>query len=143
MNKNNPIVKLVNEGMKMEKSGKINFARNLYMKAWNSASNNQEKCITAHFVARQQNSPKNALKWNIKSINYANKTKKEVKGYYPSLFLNIGISYENLGKITEANKYYELAFEKISDLPESKESKKYNQEIRKNILNNIKMRNEK
>jgi len=120
----------------MERAGRIDEAQKLFMQAWNSSSNNYEKCIATHFVARHQNSPEDTLKWNIESLNRAKDAPQEkVKSYYPSLYLSIGISYENLGNHIKAKKYYDLAFEKISDLPtDDKNNGSYSKDVRKTIL---------
>ena len=135
MDEHNPIIKLVNEGMKSERKGKIERAQELFVKAWKTSSDNHEKCIAVHFVARHQNSPEDTLKWNIESLNRAKDAPQEkVKSYYPSLYLSIGISYENFGNHMEAKKYYNLAFEKISDLPTGKDSGFYSKGVRESIL---------
>ena len=119
----------------MEREGKIECAQDLFIKAWGTSSDNQEKCIAAHFVAQHQNSPEDTLKWNIESLNRAKDTPHEkVKSYYPSLYLGIGISYENLDNYMEAKKYYDLAFEKIPDLPTDKDNEFYSKGIRESIL---------
>ncbi|GEM_PF-5674055 len=72
MDENNRIIKFVSEGMKLEREGKIKRAQELFTKAWKTSSDNHEKCIAAHFVARHQNSPEDTLKWNMESLSQAN-----------------------------------------------------------------------
>ena len=135
MDENNSIIKLVNEGMKMEMQNKIDLAQNLFIQAWDESSNDWEKCIAAHFVSRHQNNHEDTLKWNMESLNRANKVLEDkIKNYYPSLYLSVGISYENLGNYIEAKKYYNLAFEKIPDLSTDKNNEEYNKGIRESIL---------
>lgn len=135
MDKNNPIIKLVQSGKVLEKDGKTKEAHDVFMQAWESASDDQEKCIAAHFVARNQNSSEEALKWNLEALAKADRfLNKEIKSYYPSLYLCVGISYENLKNYIDAKKYYELAFERISDLSKDKENETYNKEIIDNIV---------
>jgi hypothetical protein len=38
-------------------------------------------------------------------------TNNNVQEFYPSLFLNMGQSYELIGNLNEAKRYYELAAE--------------------------------
>ena len=136
MDKNNQIIKLVQEGMKVEKEGKIDLTQKIFMKAWNAASNDHEKCIAAHFVARNQDNPEETLRWNLEALVRAEKaSSEEIKSYYPSLYLCIGISYENLKNYTDAKKYYELAFDKIPDLSKDKENESYNKGVIDNIIN--------
>jgi hypothetical protein len=43
-------------------------------------------------------------------LNHANAvTDERVKEFYPSLYLNMGQAYENLGNPVEAQRYYKLA----------------------------------
>lgn len=108
----NKIVKLCAEGMSAEMAGEMPKAKILFLQAWEAAENNLEKFIAAHYVARHQEDADETLRWNLEAMNYALATEGEtMKGHYPSLYLNIGKSYEDLGNIAEALKYYEFAQE--------------------------------
>ena len=135
MDKNNPVIALVALGMEIERKKNVKRAQELFMQAWHQSSTEQEKCIAAHFVARHQNTPEEALKWNLESLQRADKVhNEEIKGYYPSLYLNIGASYETLGDKAEAGKYYNLAFERIPDLPRDEENVEYSRGTEKVIV---------
>ena len=70
-----------------------------------------------------------------KYLDFANRIDYiKVKSYYPSLYLNVGISYEESGNYPEAKKYYDLACEKILDLPTDKENEKYSAGVKKAIF---------
>ena len=106
MDKNNAIIKLFHKGMQEECVGSISSAQELFVQAWDEASNDWEKCIAAHFVARNLSKPEDKLKWNLESLSRADKVHNdEIKTYYPSLYLNIGLSYEILVNYAEARKY--------------------------------------
>jgi tetratricopeptide (TPR) repeat protein len=141
MEENNPVLKLIQKGKKLEKTGNIARTNKIFEKAWNISSDNHEMCISAHFLARNQSNFNNGLKWNILALNKAKKVKTPIiKSYFPSLYLCIGISYENLSKHKIAKKYYDLAFSKIKYLSKEKEQEKYNKGIVKEItkrINNI------
>lgn len=49
----NKIVHLCAKGMELEGQDQV-VAKVLFMQAWNDSSNDLEKCITAHYLARQQ-----------------------------------------------------------------------------------------
>jgi hypothetical protein len=50
------------------------------------------------------------LRWNQEALNRAERTEDgRVKVFYPSLYLNLGQSYELLGNRVEAAKYYDMA----------------------------------
>ena len=140
MKVDNSIIKLVHKGMLLEKDGKIKEAQDVFMQAWECASSEHEKCIAAHFVSRNQINPEESLKWNLEALANAEKVSdEEIKSYYPSLYLCVGISYEDLKNYPEAKKYYDLAFERIIDLPKNKENEAYN----KMVVDNIKDRKSK
>jgi rifampin ADP-ribosylating transferase len=106
----NKIVKLCAEGMSAEIAGEMPKAKILFLQAWEAASDNLEKFIAAHYVARHQSDANETLRWNLEALNYALDIEGEImKGHYPSLYLNIGKSYEDLSNAMEALNYYRLA----------------------------------
>ena len=61
-------------------------------------------------MARYQDSPQATLHWNQEALSRANAVGDErVRDFYPSLYVNLGHSYEMLGNLTEAKKYFKLA----------------------------------
>ena len=115
---NNPVVQLCIKGMTAEGEGKIEEAHQLFQKAWDTATNNFEAFTAAHYLARNQKDPNDVLKWNLEALNRADSIKEEgLKGQYPSLYLNVAKSYENLGDNNEAIRYYGLASDSCEHLP--------------------------
>lgn len=103
-------VQLCMEGTRLEFAGKLKDARALYWQAWNTAKDDFEACIAAHYVARFQENPEDILFWNQEALDRANVVKNDlVKDFYPSLYLNMGHSHELLGNSSEAQRYYDLA----------------------------------
>ena len=110
MDLENPVVKLCLEGTRAEFEGRIEVARALYQQAWEASRDDYEACVAAHYVARFQTNPEDILFWNQESLNRANIVNDDrIKDFYPSLYLNLGHSYELLGNQVEAQWYYELA----------------------------------
>ena len=110
MDLNNPVFKLCVEGTQAEFQGQIDKACRLYQEAWGTAQNDYEACVAAHYVARHQADPEERLYWNQVALDKANAVSDQrVQEFYPSLFLNLGQSYENLGKPDKAQRYYDLA----------------------------------
>ncbi len=92
MDLNSAVVHLCVEGTRAEFAGKMKDARALYWQAWNTAKDDFEACIAAHYVARFQENPEDILFWNQEALNRANAVKNDlVKDFYPSLYLNMGI----------------------------------------------------
>lgn len=118
---NNKVVQLCAEGMQTEAEGKTAEAHALFQQAWDIAQNDFEAFTAAHYLARNQADPKDNLKWNLEALNRANNiTDDDMKGHYPSLYLNVAKSYETLGELQEANSYYQSAADSSLHLPPGK-----------------------
>ena len=121
MDINNPVIQLCIQGTQAEFRGNIQQACREYEKAWKIAQNDYEACIAAHYLARHQENPQDALRWNAEALRSAEAFQRaqaetvprlqgpDVAEFLPSLYLNMGQSYERLGDLTEANRYYEVA----------------------------------
>lgn len=113
----NKIVQLCAQGMSLEGEGKNDEAHQLFLQAWEESTNDFEKFTSAHYVARHQKSVADKLKWDEIALNLALGLKeKEVKGAYPSLYLNVAKGYEDLGELKQARKHYELALSFVDAL---------------------------
>ena len=118
MDPNNPVVKLCAEGMQAEGEGQLDAARAYFQQAWDVRQDDFEACIAAHFMARHQ-PPAETLHWNQVALDHAEAvTDDRVRGFYPSLYLNLGWSHEQLGDLSKASQYYELATSRLADLPD-------------------------
>ena len=109
---NNPVIQLCMAGTRAEFEHSLDDARRLYQQAWDARTDDYDACIAAHYVARFQDSVEDSLHWNHLALRYANVVNDErVEDFYPSLYLNLGRSYELVGNQNEAQKYYDLAAE--------------------------------
>ena len=112
MDTNNPIINLCIAGTQAEFDGNMQAACELYQQAWATSTDDYEACIAAHYLARCQESPEDIFYWNQIALDRAQAVDNErVREFYPSLYLNMGRSYELLGKKAEAETYYSLAAE--------------------------------
>lgn len=110
MDFNSPVIKICVEGTQAEFKGEIDQACRLYQQAWEAARDDFEACIAAHYVARHQDDPEKRLQWNQVALERADQVVDgRVQEFYPSLYLNMGQSYELLGNQAEAKRYYDLA----------------------------------
>ena len=108
MDVSNPVINLCMKGSRAEFEGRIEDASSLYWQAWELAKDDYEACIAAHYVARFQQSPEDIFQWNQESLTRANRVMDDrVSEFFPSLYLNMGKSYELLGKLLEAQQYYD------------------------------------
>lgn len=110
MDLNNPVIQLCMAGTRAEFEHRLAEAKSLYQQAWDAHTDDYEACIAAHYLARFQDSAEKTLFWNQLALNCANTIHDErVQEFYPSLYLNLGHSYEQIGDHTLAEKYYDLA----------------------------------
>jgi tetratricopeptide (TPR) repeat protein len=109
---NNPVVKLCMQGTQAEFKGRMEEARACYQQAWETAKDDYEACIAAHYMARVQQDAQEVFRWNQEALQRAERSGDErVKEFYPSLYLNMGKACELLGEQAEAQRYYALAAE--------------------------------
>ncbi len=106
----NRIVKLCVKGMMLEGEGRRTEAAAIFNQAWNQAENDVERYISAHYVARHQDTPEEKLRWNKTALDCALKVKDEgIRGVLPSLYLNLGRDFESLKDIPSAVECYRTA----------------------------------
>jgi hypothetical protein len=87
MDLDNLVIKLCLEGTQAEFKGDIATACLSYQKAWESAQDDYEACIAAHYVARHQVDVYEKLKWNKIALDKANAVSyNRVKDFYPPFF---------------------------------------------------------
>jgi rifampin ADP-ribosylating transferase len=109
-NPNNPVVRLCLQGMAMEEKGKPEEASKRFLQAWNEATSDLEKFISAHYVARHQKNVSDQLKWLETALQFALKVNNDsVKSAFPALYSNIAKCYEDLNDPDKAKKNDELA----------------------------------
>jgi hypothetical protein len=110
MDLSNQVIKLCMAGIRAEYEGRLEEAHKIYQQAWQAAQDDYEACIAAHYVARFQENPQETLRWNLEALSRAAKVQQErIQDFYPSLYLNLGKSYEMTGSQAEAQHYYDLA----------------------------------
>ncbi len=106
----NNVVKLCLRGMDMEEKGQPEEAIKLFLQGWDEATNDFEKFLAAHYLARHQKTVSDKLKWLETALEYALKINDDtVKSAFPSLYLNIAKCYEDLGDAEKSKENFELA----------------------------------
>jgi hypothetical protein len=130
----NQIVRYCVEGMEREQEGRHQEALQLFMLAWDQSKDAFERAIAAHYVARHQTTPERALHWNQESLINADAVGDDrVQGFYPSLYLNMGKSHEDLGNLKDARRFYALAADLVGSLPQSP----YADIVRRGVMNGM------
>jgi tetratricopeptide (TPR) repeat protein len=117
MDPDNPVVRLCVKGVEAETANRFEDARALFEQAWRSSTNDVEACIAAHYLARHQQSAVQTLWWNQIALARADATRDErVRGFYPSLHLNLAQAHENLGQLAAARHHYERAGRSLDEI---------------------------
>lgn len=107
---NNPIVKLCLQAMGLEKSGHAEEAAQLFLQAWNDATNDLEKFLAAYYVAQIQQNIADKIKWQETALELALKLNDDtVKAAFPLLYSGLAESYQRSGDLQRAKKNAELA----------------------------------
>lgn len=110
MDTSNPIVELCARGMAAEATDGADAARGLFQEAWERRSDDFDACVAAHYLARHQPSAEERLEWNACALRHAELSRdSRVVGFYPSLHLTLGSSYEDLGDLANARDHYACA----------------------------------
>jgi hypothetical protein len=106
----NNVVKLCIQGMAMEDAGAPGAGGPLFLQAWEESSNDFEKFLAAHFMARHQNNVRDKLKWHEAALQFARDVNDEAaRSALPSLHSSIAKCYEELNDVENARKHRELA----------------------------------
>ncbi|MEO6525455.1 MAG: hypothetical protein ABIP93_02405 [Gemmatimonadaceae bacterium] len=132
MDPNNPVVKMCAQGIDVEMKGHRDEARLLFLQAWELRQDDADACVAAHYVARHQETPAETLRWNELALMHALRSSADsVRSFYPSLYLNLGKSYEDCGDSSRARELYEQGERCIKDVPEGG----YGEIVRQGLLN--------
>ena len=135
MDPNNPVVKLCAQGIDIEMKGRRDEARSLYLQAWELRQHDVDACIAAHYVARLQETPAETLRWNELALTHANRASSEsIRSFFPSLYLNLGKSYEDVGNLSRARELYEQGELRLTDVPDGG----YGEIVRQGLQNALK-----
>ena len=114
----NAVVRLCAEGIAAEGQGRHEDAAAMYRQAWAIRSDDYEACIAAHYLAREQETLEESLRWNQAALDHALAVDEaRIGGFLPSLYLNLGWSHEVLGDPVTARACYLAGAARVAELP--------------------------
>ncbi len=124
----NRIVQLCAEGIT---SRDLSHKVALIERAWKEATSDMEKCVSAHYMGRIRVELSDRLNWDNLALEYAMKLPENtIATFLPSLYLNIGKNYHDMGLRLKASEYYQIAFGKALIL----DNGPYGKKIKSSIL---------
>ncbi len=108
-NPNNHVVKLCLQAMERETHGQVAEAKALFVQAWDEATNESERFISAYYVARHQESVRARLEWLETALRCALKVNDDsVRSAFPLLYSDIARCYDELHVAEKAAEYRAL-----------------------------------
>ena len=111
-----PTARLCAAGMEVD--GDPGAAHALFEQAWHARRDAYEAAIAAHFLSRHQPSAELKLHWNRVALEEAlTLSPSRAEALLPSLYLNLGDSYLNIGKPREAEQAATLGLAALTHLP--------------------------
>ncbi len=121
----NVVLELCMQGMAAEGAGDTDAARRLFQEAWAAREDDFDACVAAHYLARLQLTAETRLEWNERSLRHADAVRDDrVASFYPSLYLNLGSSYEEIyhaeqdyTEVKRAREFFAKAAERAAALP--------------------------
>jgi hypothetical protein len=106
----NKVVKLCLQAMDRESAGEPAKAKELFIQAWNEATDDSEKFIAAYYVARHQENVSTRVEWLETALRLALAINDDsVRSALPSLYAALANGYEESGLPEKAAEYRELA----------------------------------
>lgn len=120
MDLDSPIIQLCAQGVEAEAALRHDEARTYFDQAWRASTNHVEACIAAHYIARHEADTARSLFWNQVALARADKVRgagdPQVRTFYASLHLSLGMAHEKLGQLAIARHHYERAAAGLDDI---------------------------
>jgi hypothetical protein len=110
----------IGQGIGLGRRGERGAARSLFSHVWDEIRPNGDafhRCSLAHSIADVQDDEQEELVWDLRALEAADSVTDErawqagvagsVRGFYPSLHLNLGEVYRKLGDLERAGHHLE------------------------------------
>jgi hypothetical protein len=120
MDQPDEFMRRIGEGIGLSQRGERDGARALFLRIWDELRDEGDalhRCALAHHLADVQDDPREELAWDLRALAAADSVTKKrarqagvagsVRGFYPSLHLNLGDVYRRLGDRKRAREHLE------------------------------------
>jgi hypothetical protein len=120
MDQPDEFMRRIGEGIGLSQRGERDGARALFLRIWDELRDEGDalhRCALAHHLADVQDDPREELAWDLRALTAADSVTEErarqagvagsVRGFYPSLHLNLGDVYRRLGDRKRAREHLE------------------------------------
>lgn len=109
------IMERIGTAITLHREGDNQRAKALFAEIWTEISPNGDafhRCTLAHYMADVQDDPRDELMWDLRALDAAGSVTDErakrhheslaIRGFYPSLHLNLAEDYRKLGDLDKA-----------------------------------------
>ncbi|WP_327145832.1 hypothetical protein [Nocardia sp. NBC_01327] len=121
----------INDAVALGRQGNTEQAREALAALWNSIGADGDplhRCILGHYMADLHDHAADALTWDVRALDAAEALTDErtqrldasltVRGFYPSLHLNLADNYRRLGAFDTAQRHVDAARARLDALSE-------------------------
>ncbi|MQA86081.1 MAG: tetratricopeptide repeat protein [Streptosporangiales bacterium] len=129
MTQQDPLMAKIVEATELSRSGDRDRARQLFQDAWGEVGSEGDafhRCTLAHYMADVQDDPNEELAWDLRALEAADELTDDrakqyhaslsVRGFYPSLHLNLAADYRKLGDLDRAREHIASARDGLDGL---------------------------
>ncbi|MEU0876292.1 hypothetical protein [Nocardia brasiliensis] len=122
----------ITHAVELGRAGQPDAARTALLDLWGSLGPQGDplhRCALAHYLADLHDDPAEALSWDIRALDAADSltdaraqqyhSSLQVRGFYPSLHLNLADNYRRLGSFAAARREIAATRRTLPNLPDS------------------------
>ncbi|MFJ7071357.1 hypothetical protein [Streptomyces sp. NPDC098781] len=129
MSTDDETMKRIEEAMALQHAGDADGARRRFTEIWAEIAPDGDpfhRCVLAHYMADLQQDPQDELTWDLRALEAAGSVTDDragrhhpslaIRGFYPSLHLNLAADYHKLADTERARTHLTLAQQYLDGL---------------------------
>ncbi|KNB50897.1 hypothetical protein AC230_20485 [Streptomyces caatingaensis] len=119
----------IEEAIALQHAGDTGSARQRFTEIWDEIASDGDpfhRCVLAHYMADLQQDPRDELAWDLRALEAAGSVTDEraeqhhaslsIRGFYPSLHLNLAADHHKLGDTGQARTHLAKARQHLDAL---------------------------